>query len=349
LQHEVSSPSHRSSEAAELELEGRAQLSRDSRGASAAACKVFPAIRADPERDWRPRARSRILFRMSTNSRPETPLAAEDARLRGIARLVSIVDRLRAPDGCPWDRKQTIESMAPHLVEEAYEMLEAIESARDGDTAEEAGDVLMVIALICRIAEQTGRFDLATAANAVSDKLVRRHPHVFGEVKADSAEQVVANWEAIKKAERGEKEVDDSALAGVPIALPALQRAQRICGKAVTAGFRWSSVKGAIAKLAEEKEELDEALAQSGAARDPNAPIDSRDRARIEHELGDVLLAAAFLGTYLKMDPEKLCRDAVRRFERRFRAMEAKLERPMSEQSLESLIHAWNEAKLEEG
>jgi tetrapyrrole methylase family protein / MazG family protein len=298
---------------------------------------------------------------MSTDSRPETALSPDDARLCAVARLIAIVDRLRAPDGCPWDRKQTISSMAPHLVEEAYEMLEAIESERDADTAEEAGDLLMVIALICRIAEQSGRFDLARAANSVSEKLVRRHPHVFGEVKVETADQVLANWEAIKKAERGEKEVDDSALAGVPIALPALQRAHRVCGKAVSAGFRWSSVKGAIAKLTEEKAELDEVLAQSGAANDSGAPvdnprdapidspIDARDRARIEHELGDVLLAAAFLATYLKMDPEKLCRDAVRRFERRFRSMEANLEQPMGEQPLESLLAAWNEAKLEQG
>jgi len=286
---------------------------------------------------------------MSTDSRPETPASFDDARIGGVARLISIVDRLRAPDGCPWDKKQTIESMAPHLVEEAYEVLEAIETKRDADIAEETGDLMMVIALISRIAEESGRFDLATAANAVSDKLVRRHPHVFGEVKVDSADQVVTNWEAIKKAERGEKEVDDSALAGVPIALPALQRAHRMCGKAVSAGFRWSSVKGALAKLAEEKEELDEVLNESGIAQNPDAPLDARDRARIEHELGDVFLAAAFLATYLKMDPEKLCRDAVRRFERRFRSMEAKLERPMSEQSLENLLIAWNEAKIEQG
>jgi MazG family protein len=286
---------------------------------------------------------------MSTNSRPENPLSPGDARVSGVARLIAIVDRLRAPDGCPWDKKQTLETMAPHLVEEAYEVLEAIESKRDADVAEEAGDLLMVIALISRIAEESGRFDLATAANSVSDKLVRRHPHVFGEVKVDSAEQVVTNWEAIKKAERGEKEVDDSALAGVPIALPALQRAHRMCGKAVSAGFRWSSVKGALAKLDEEKEELDEVLNDSGIARDPDAPLDAKARARIEHELGDLLLAAAFLATYLKMDPEKLCRDAVRRFERRFRSMEANLERPMSEQSLETLLIAWNEAKIEQG
>lgn len=286
---------------------------------------------------------------MSIEPSSESTPRTGDARVQALERLIAIVDRLRAPDGCPWDKKQTLESMAPHLVEEAYEMLEAIEAKRDADTAEEAGDVLMVVTLISRIAEQGGRFDLATAANTVSDKLVRRHPHVFGEVKVDSADQVVTNWEAIKKAERGEKAVDDSALAGVPIALPALQRAHRISGKAVSAGFRWSSVEGAWEKLVEEQGELEEALSESGWMHDAGAAADPAARARVEHELGDVLLAGAFLATYLKMDPEKLCRDAVRRFERRFRAMEEKLDRPMSEQSLESLLAAWTEAKLSEG
>jgi MazG family protein len=268
---------------------------------------------------------------------PAAPVALSDARMQALARLVGIVDRLRAPDGCPWDRKQTLESMAPHLVEEAHEALEAIERASDADSAEELGDILMVVALICRIAQESSRFDLARAADAVSDKLVRRHPHVFGDVDASSAEQVLANWEAIKRAERSEKNVDSSAIAGVPVSLPALQRASRLCGKAVTAGFKWSSVQGARDKLAEELGELEEALDTT-----------PQQNARIEHELGDVLLAAAFLATYLKLDPERLCRDAVRRFERRFRAMESNLDGPMCDLSLDALLAAWNEAKLSE-
>jgi MazG family protein len=244
---------------------------------------------------------------MSTDPRPASPINPLDARLQAVARLVGIVDRLRAPDGCPWDRKQTLESMAPHLVEEAHEALEAIERASDADSAEELGDILMVVALICRIAEQSSRFDLARAADAVSDKLVRRHPHVFGTVEASSAEQVLANWEAIKRAERSEKAVDASAIAGVPIALPALQRASRICSKAVSAGFRWSSVREAREKLVEEQRELDEALDAS-----------PQESARIEHELGDVLLAAAFLATYFCWIPLCVMPGAA---ERRFRAM----------------------------
>lgn len=268
-----------------------------------------------------------------------------DPRSAAFGRLIAIVDRLRAPDGCPWDRKQTVESLAQHLVEEAHEAVEAIETKGDAETAEEAGDLLMVIAMICRIAQDTGRFDLATAANAISDKLVRRHPHVFGTVEVESADEVLRNWEAIKQSERAAKAEDASALAGVPAALPALQRASRMCGKAVSAGFRWASVAGAQAKLAEEQDELREALSRSGLDRDARASATPAQRAAVEHELGDVLLAAAFLATYLELDPEKLAREAVRRFEARFRALEQSLARPLREHSEAELVQAWERAK----
>ncbi len=276
--------------------------------------------------------------------RPET---LHDPRVRAFARLVEIVDRLRAPDGCPWDRKQTVDTMAPHLVEEAHEAVEAIETKKDGATAEELGDLLMVVALIAKIAEEGGRFDLATVGRAVSDKLIRRHPHVFGEVQVDGAEAVLANWEAIKKKEREGKEEDASALAGVPANLPALHRAARLCGKAVSAGFRWSDVGGAVEKLAEEHAELVEALAKSGLDRDAKAPATREQRAHVEHELGDVLLAAAFLAQYLDLDPERLAREAARRFEGRFRAMERALGRPMKDLPLPELVAAWQRAKRE--
>jgi XTP/dITP diphosphohydrolase/tetrapyrrole methylase family protein/MazG family protein/ATP diphosphatase len=271
--------------------------------------------------------------------------AAADPRAVAFARLLSIVDRLRAPDGCPWDRKQSIASMAPHLVEEAHEALEAVETGSDAQIAEEAGDILMVVALICRIGEESGRFDLARAADAVGDKLVRRHPHVFGEVEAGTAEQVLVNWEAIKKAEREGKREDASALAGVPIALPALQRAQRICGKAMSAGFRWTGVEGAVAKLREEQEELDEALRASGLDRDAKKQVSAELRARVEHELGDVMLAAAHLAQYLDIDAEKIARAAVRRFEHRFRTMEASIGRPLKDCTLDEMLAAWQKAK----
>lgn len=278
---------------------------------------------------------------------PMNATPTSDHRAIAFARLLSIVDRLRAPDGCPWDRKQTVESMAPHLVEEAHEVVDAVDGGDPAKIAEEAGDVMMVIALICRIAEEGDRFDLARSAHAVSDKLVHRHPHVFGEVKAETAEQVLANWEAIKKQEREAKQEDASALAGVPVSLPALQRAQRLCGKAVSAGFRWESVAGAVAKVREEQVELDQALRASGLDRDARAPATPVQRAAVEHELGDLILAAAFLAKYLDLDAEKLARDASRRFERRFRAMESSLAAPLERHSLTELMGAWERAKAQ--
>jgi MazG family protein len=254
-----------------------------------------------------------------------------DPRIGALERLVAIVDRLRAPDGCPWDRKQTLATMAPCLVEEAYETVEAIDRGDDAATAEEAGDVLMVIALIARIAQDEGRFDLARSATAIADKLVRRHPHVFGDVRASDAEAALASWESVKRKEREGRKEDASALAGIPIALPALQRARRVCEKAVAAGFRWSDAGEAVAKISEEERELKEALAGD-------------DRSEVEHELGDVLLAGAFAAAYLDLDPEKLCRDALRRFEARFREMETRLG-PLSAHPREALLAEWAKVK----
>jgi MazG family protein len=264
---------------------------------------------------------------------PGDPCLA-DPRVLEFARLLAVVDRLRAEDGCPWDKKQTLASTAPHLIEEAHETQEAIETSHDAHIAEEAGDVLLNVLLMARIAQDEQRFDLGTVAHAISDKLVRRHPHVFADAVADDADTVLKNWEAIKKAERADKAEDSSAIAGVPAGLPALQRCARISGKAITAGFKWADASGAHAKLHEEVRELDEAL----AATPP-------DRAAIEHELGDVLLAAAFHAKYLDLDPEALCRTALRRFETRFRHMEQTLPRPMAECTLDEMMAHWRRAK----
>jgi len=269
----------------------------------------------------------------------ETPAAADDPRVVAFARLLGVVDRLRGENGCPWDKKQTVATMAKYLVEESYEALEAVERKTDADVAEECGDLLMVIALVARIAQEGQRFDMGVVANGISDKLVRRHPHVFGDVVAQDADTVLANWEAIKQAERKGKQEDASALAGVPLALPALQRAARVSSKAVSAGFKWSSAAGALAKVAEEQRELEYALDESGMRKGPE----------VEHELGDVLLAAAFLASYLDLDPESLCRAALVRFEGRFRAMEKDLPGPMKEQTLEVLMAAWERAKVTRG
>lgn len=270
--------------------------------------------------------------------------ATTDARLAPLARLLAIVDRLRAPDGCPWDRKQTVASMAKYVLEEGHELVDAIERNDDASTVEEAGDLLMVIAMIARIASEEQRFDLARAAEVVADKLVRRHPHVFGDAEAKDAEAVLVNWEAIKQREREDKAEDSSALAGLPLALPALQRAQRTCEKAVAAGFSWDSAKGALAKVREELGELEEVIAPA-LGDEPKVDFGEAQRAAATAELGDLLLAGAFLGSYIGLDPEAALRSALRRFEARFRLMEQEAGGRLKGRSLEELVELWGAAK----
>lgn len=271
------------------------------------------------------------------DTRPlDEPEPRGEPRIDGLQRLVAIIDRLRDPDGCPWDLKQTLESIAPHHIEEAFELVEAIESGDDPHTVEEAGDLLMGVVLLARIAEQEGRWSLADVAQGVCEKLIRRHPHVFGDVRADTAEEALLSWEAIKRKEREGQDQDASALAGVPAALPALQRAHRTAQKALSAGFKWSDESGAFAKLREEVAEL---------AAELEGPGGERDQARLEAELGDVLMSAAFLGTYLKIDPERATRQALRRFEARFRAMEGDLDGSLQGRSLDEMMSAWQRAK----
>jgi MazG family protein len=283
---------------------------------------------------------------MSTSRALQVPAPLGEPRIDALHTLVEIVDRLRAADGCPWDLKQTLSSVAPHLIEESHELLEAIETApagEDGNAIEEAGDLLMGIVLLSRIAQDERRFDLAQVAGTVCEKLVRRHPHVFGEGHAVDAQAALSNWEAIKREERAEKAVDASALAGAPTAMPALQRAKRLGEKAMSAGFRWSDARGALAKLREELDELDQAFAAA------EAQANDANRAHLEHELGDVLLAAAFLGNYVGLDPERAARLALRRFEARFRSMEGELARPLADCTLEQMMAAWQRAKLAVG
>lgn len=269
-------------------------------------------------------------------------------RTEPLEKLLAIVDRLREPDGCPWDREQTVRSMAEFVIEEGFELVEAIEKGDDRATVEELGDLLMVLSMICRIASESGRFDIGRAAATVSEKLVRRHPHVFGEVEVADSREVLANWEAIKKEERKAEVKDSSALAGIPLSLPALQRADRACEKAISAGFQWPTVAGAWAKLEEEVAELRAEVAGlelESASKPLTLEGDVRDR--VEAELGDVLLAGAFLATYLDLDPERACRAAVRRFDERFRVMERRFGGEAQGRSIAELVAAWKSAKRE--
>jgi len=278
----------------------------------------------------------------------QDPFQMTDPRLAAVARLLAIVDRLRAPDGCPWDRAQTEVSMAPHLVEEALELVEAIDGGDVDATAKELGDCLVNVLLVCRIAEDNGRYDLSRVATLAADKLVHRHPHVFGDATARTPDEVLATWEAIKRRERERDGEDTSALSGVPRNLPALQRAARICQKAVAAGFHWQNARGAFGKVEEELVELREVLPLDKLERDTRPELDDEERSKIEHELGDVLLATAFLGGYMGLDPEALCRRAVQRFEVRYRHMEQGLGGTLAGRSLHEMMAAWGRAKLAE-
>ncbi len=272
-----------------------------------------------------------------------------NSRIEALEELLSIVDRLREPDGCPWDRKQSVPSMATYVLEEGFELVDAIENRDDRATAEELGDLLMVLAMICRIASEESRFDLESAARTVTEKLIRRHPHVFGDTEAETPEEVLANWEEIKRREREDSRRDASALAGLPRALPALLRSARTCEKAVAAGFAWSNAGGAWAKVEEELDELRQALEPVDLESGETPELDGHTRDRVEAELGDLLLAGAFLGTYLDIDPEKACRASLRRFELRFRQMESDLGQPLAEHPLRRMLEAWRDAKRLQG
>lgn len=272
---------------------------------------------------------------MSEHDRSPRPAAPDDPRLVALAELLGVIDRLRGEGGCPWDLEQTARSFAPALIEESFEAVEAVESGDGRARTEELGDVTASLVLLARISEQEGSCGLAEAARAATDKLVRRHPHVFGSEQRSSSGEVLESWEAIKKAERTERGGDDSALAGVPVALPATQRAQRLGGKAMAAGFRWADAGGAYAKLEEELGELLEARDFAEGER----------RSALEHELGDLLLAAAQLANYEGLDAEACARAAGRRFESRFRAMEAELDGRLANRSLAEMMEAWKRAK----
>jgi MazG family protein len=252
-----------------------------------------------------------------------------------IERLLAIMARLRAPDGCPWDLEQTLETLRPYVLEETYEVLEAID---DGDPAahrEELGDLLLQIVFQARLREESGAFAFADVADAISDKLVSRHPHVFGDGQVKDAEGVLRQWAALKREEKRKKGGGLSALEGVPRELPGLARADRLTEKASRVGFDWPDAAGARAKVAEELGELDEAIA-------------SGRRADVEHELGDALFALANLGRKLGIAPEEALRGSVGRFIGRFTHVERELERrgvAPGTATLEEMDRLWDEAK----
>ncbi len=252
-----------------------------------------------------------------------------------IERLLAIMARLRGPDGCPWDREQTLASLRPYVLEETYEVLEAIQSGDAAEHREELGDLLLQIVFQAQLAAEDGRFEFADVAEAISGKLVSRHPHVFGDADVKDAEGVMRQWVAIKKKEKEAKGGGRSVLEGVPREMPALARAERLTEKASRIGFDWPAADGARAKIAEELAELDAAMA-------------SGDQGAVEDELGDVLFAVANLARKLSVPPEEALRRAVGRFIERFQLVERELERrglSHGSATLEEMDRLWEQAK----
>jgi tetrapyrrole methylase family protein/MazG family protein len=263
-----------------------------------------------------------------------TPAAA-------FARLVEIIAQLRAPGGCPWDREQTHLTLRRHLIEESYEVIEAIEQDDDADLQEELGDLLMQPVMHAQLAAEENRFDITQVLDGISDKLVRRHPHVFGEVEVADSGEVLRNWDAIKKEEKAGKPQDTSTsiLDGIPKSLPALSLALEVSKKAARAGFEWPDVAGVLDKLHEEIEELKVALA-------------SGTENQIADELGDLLFTAVNIARWNKIDPELALRDMVARFKARFGHMEsAAQERGVGLEALtpQEWDALWNAAKARPG
>lgn len=276
--------------------------------------------------------------------RPVEPRTASDAvvfdRKAGVERLLEIMARLRAPDGCPWDREQTFATIAPYTVEEACEVADAIALGDMGHLREELGDLLLQVVYHARMAEEADEFDFDAVVAAVSDKMLRRHPHVFGDAPgAPRADPASVDWEEMKAAERAARgETRESVLDGVPSTLAALTRAVKLTRRAATVGFDWTDPRDVLSKIAEETRELVDELPQG-------------DHDRIEEEYGDLLFVMANLARHLKVDPEAALRRANAKFERRFRGIEDALKaegRRPDDATLAEMDAIWNAVKARE-
>lgn len=256
-----------------------------------------------------------------------------------IERLLEVMRRLRAPDGCPWDREQTHESLKSDLIEEAYEVIDAIESGNVSHLEEELGDLLLQVVFHSQISQEGGHFDFSDVAGAITDKLERRHPHVFGEVQVSGSGEVLQNWDAIKKAEKqGEGDKPASIVSGIPKHLPALQKAHQIQKRAARAGFDWEHIDDVFDKLHEEIDELKEAISRD---HEPD----------IRAELGDLLFSVVNVSRFLGHNPEELLNHNIKKFVRRFQRVEDKVHatgKPFKDFALDELDAFWDEAKAEE-
>ncbi len=266
---------------------------------------------------------------MSPKEKPVPP-----AVLQALADLYQVVDTLRSPGGCPWDIKQSVESLAPHLVEESHELADAVARQDTAGTCEELGDLLMGVMMVARVAEEDRGFGLPEVADGIRRKLIRRHPHVYGQVEVEGSGEVLQNWEAIKKQEKQDKGEGEGTLSGVPSSLPALLRAFRVGEKASNAGFDWPDLQGPSAKVEEEWQEFQQAVA-------------SGDENRAREELGDLLFAVVNVARKMKIEPELALRGTIERFSARFAYLERNLGKALAEASLEEMDVLWEEAKTQ--
>lgn len=265
-------------------------------------------------------------------------MVVETKEDRNLSRLVEIMHKLRAEDGCPWDRKQTHRSLRTYLIEEAYEVIQAIDNQDDDELCEELGDVLLQVVFHSEIADERRRFNINHVLEGIIEKLIRRHPHVFGSVEAKDSETVLRNWERIKQTEHAEDadgEGQVSILHNIAGAMPALMRAVKVQSKASRVGFDWPDVEGALSKVAEELSELEEAR-------------NAGDIDAVEEEVGDTLFALVNVARFLKVDPEIALGKAVDKFIGRFQYVEDEAERSnrhLEEMTLEEMDMLWEESK----
>ncbi len=252
--------------------------------------------------------------------------------------LLDIMARLRSPQGCPWDREQTATSLKPFLVEETYEVLEAIESRSAEAVREELGDLLFQVIFHAQLAAEAGDFTMASLLDHLARKMIRRHPHVFGDAAVDNAREALTQWEAIKRSEAKGAGPPRSVLDGVPRSLPSLLRAQRLQSKAARVGFDWPAATAAWEKVREELHEVDEALTRG-------------DRARVREELGDVLFSLVNVARLSGIDAEEALQGTIEKFRRRFTSMEADLTargKDIASQTPEELERLWEAEKARE-
>ncbi len=255
----------------------------------------------------------------------------------GFEGLLEIMKRLRSPDGCPWDREQDMKTLKPYIIEEAYEVLEAIDDDNMVEIKEELGDLLLQVVFLSELASESNDFDINDVISGISEKLLRRHPHVFGDEKSDTAEEVVKNWASIKideKKAKGKKTVLD----GVPAHMPALLRAHRLTEKASRVGFDWTHIDDIFKKLDEEIGEFEEAVA-------------TKDVSKMEDELGDVIFSLVNISRFLEINPEESLKKTIRKFVSRFSFIEESLDMKgidIREANLDEMEKLWNDAKRAE-